>query len=395
MNSLKVVLLGNYSAYPFVEELGTTYRSIRRVTSWNETLAGALASLPGIEVHVITSYKGEKTIQVRRGRLTVTYLVIPKLCNALTLYGYTARMASLLIRTLEPDIVHGIGTEHIWPFVAVRSNYPSVVTIHGVVNEIVKKTHPPLFSRLRYFGLLEKRVINRTRHLIAISPYIQRMVEHNSSNRVYPVENAVSNRYFEVIASPSRSKTILFVGHTGKGKGLRTLVEAFAQLKRRKVAADWRIHVLGPVHEGNYYDGICQTIEAEKLQSDISFKGFLLPSEMTEEYRTAAFLVLPSKQESAPMCIAEAMACGIPVVATPVGGVPYMVADGLTGFLCSVNNNEILAYRMLEFMEHPAFRDRCGKQAKLDAERRWKPEKIASQTLQVYQDILDGQGLKN
>lgn len=395
MNPLRVVLLGNYSAYPFVEELGTTYRSIQRVTSWNETLACALASFPSIEVYVITSYKGKRTVQIRQRRLTVTYLVVPRFINALTFYGYTGWIASRLIRTIKPDIVHGVGTEHIWPQVAVRSNYPSVVTIHGVMNEIVKRTYTPVYSRLRYFAFLEKQVINRTRNFIAINPYIQRMIDHNTSARIYTVENPVSKRYFDVIASPSRSKTILFVGHTGIGKGLGTLVEAFAQLKRQGFTADWKIHVVGPVYKGKYYDGICQIIKAENLQSDISFKGFLLPSEITEEYRKSAFLVLPSKQESAPMCIAEAMACGIPVVATRVGGVPYMVSDGWTGSLCSMDNSEILKLRMLDLMQHPAIRDRYGKQAKLDAERRWKPEKIASQTLQVYQNILDGQCLKN
>lgn len=389
MKSLKVVLLGNYSVYPFVEELGTTYKSIRRVTSWNETLAEALALLPDIEVHVITSYKGKKTIQVRRERLAVTYLAIPRLCNALTLFGYTARIATRLIRTIEPNIVHGIGTEHIWPFVAVRSNYPSVVTIHGVVNEIVKKIHYPFFSRLRYFAFIENRVIAQARHIIAISPYIQRMVEHSSSNRVYPVENAVSKRYFEVIATPSQSKTILFVGHTGTGKGLRDLVMAFAHLKRHTVAAGWSIHVLGPVHGGIYYDGICRTIETEKLQSDIYFKGFLLPSEMIEEYRTSAFLVLPSKQESAPMCVAEAMACGLPVIATKVGGIPYMVADCETGLLCTAGDPDELAARMLDLVKNPKLREHFGKKAKTVAEHRWYPEKIATQTLQVYQNVLE------
>jgi glycosyltransferase involved in cell wall biosynthesis len=389
MKTLKIVLMGNYSAYPFIDELGIPPQKIKRVTSWNETLAEALASLPNTEVHVISLYIGERTTTVSRGPLSVTYLVVPKTANALTLYGFTAWKARQFIDKIKPDIVHGIGTEHMWPTAALGSKFPCVITVHGVMTNIVKDNYP-LLSRQRYFSLLERRIMKKARNFITISPYIQNIVKaRNASASFYEVENPVSRRFFEVTSLPSKNKTILFVGHTQKGKGLGTLIKAFTQLKREGLVPGWKISVVGPIIKGNYYDKICRMIKDQQLLLDISFEGFMLPHEIIREYNNAAFLVLPSKQETAPMSVAESMACGLPVVATRVGGVSYMVADGHTGFLCKVDDSEELACQMRKLVQSPALRDSFGAAAKQVAARRWQPEIIAEQTRMVYCKILD------
>ena len=143
---MKVAMLGAYPVYGFAEELGIDPRAFQRVTSWNETLAGALAERDDVEVHFITGTKViPRTRTVQRGQLKVTYFVSPPRMNMLTLFQYTRWQVHRLLQEIEPDVVHGIGTEHIWPYVAVTSHFPSIVTVHGVMTEIVRKV-PPSFS---------------------------------------------------------------------------------------------------------------------------------------------------------------------------------------------------------------------------------------------------------
>jgi glycosyltransferase involved in cell wall biosynthesis len=381
-------MMGNYSPYPFADELGIARSSIRRVTSWNEVLAEALANLKGVEVHVITLYKAAKTAHVSRGNLHVWYLYVPKLLNGATLYGAAASKARRLAKRINPDIIHGIGTEHIWPTVALSTNLPTVVTIHGVVSEIVRRTGVPLVSRLRYFALLERRVLRRASTIIAVSPYVEQVVETYGTARSFRVENPVAKEYFQIQASPSSNTKILFVGNTGKGKGLATVVESMALLKRAGKLDGWSLSVVGPVTEGASLDRVHLAIKEGGLNNQVSFKGFLLPDRLRVEYATSAFLVLPSLHETAPMCVAEALACGLPVIATDVGGTRYLVADGQNGFLTPPDDAELLATKMEKLMKEPELRSRFGQEAKRAASRRWQPDKIASQTMNVYREVL-------
>lgn len=385
-----MVILGNFSVWPFHEQLKTSVSQIKRTTSWNETLAVALSEIPEIKIHFITLFKGDSTRWIRRANLTVTYLSVPKVANALTLYGYSIKQVKKLIRASNPHLVHGIGTEHIWSFIALNTGLPNVITLHGILGEIFKKERPSYFSRQWLFFLLEKYVLKNARHCIAVSPYIEDIIlNQNSLVNLYHIENPVRNEFFDIEASPLNSQKIVFVGHTGQGKGLKILVKAFAALKNDGVTSGWKLSVIGPIYQGHYYDEILRIIDIEKLTADISFKGFLLPHEVAQEYRSAAFLVLPSEQETAPMCVAEAMTCGLPILATRVGGIPFLVRENITGSLFDVGETNQLIERMREFINSPSRLASYGKNAKVEAEKRWRSERIAQQTVEVYKKIID------
>lgn len=389
---LKVVMLGNYPIYKFAKELGLSSTAAQRVTSWNETLAEALAELHDVEIHFITRCNARRTTTVQRGALTVTYLAGSKLLNAVTLYGYTAWKSKQIVRQMRADIVHGIGTEHIWPSAALMSGFPAVVTVHGIITNILKKLKLPFFSRQRllfsWFAMLERRVMRKTKHLISISPYVLESLRQFVSAKVYCVENAVSPVFFEDPAMPASSRQILFVGDTDQRKALLTLLHAFVRVKEAGLTEGWRISVAGPVRTGSYYDSIVAYIEEKGLKDDIAFKGFMLPVTLAAEYRNSAFLVLSSVEETAPMCIAEAMAMGLPVVSTNVSGVPYMVTAGRTGFLCCVDQASEMAGYMEILMTNQLTRQEMGLAAMGVARERWHPKTIAEQTLEVYRSVL-------
>ena len=80
----------------------------------------------------------------------------PQKINILTFYRYLIYRTKKIIEYEKPDIVHGIGTEHIWGYIA--SKFPnSVITVHGVIQEVIKRNPPSLVSIKRYFAYLEKK----------------------------------------------------------------------------------------------------------------------------------------------------------------------------------------------------------------------------------------------
>ncbi len=377
--------MGAFSAYKYADDLGIDSRTIRRVTSWNETLSDELSKITGMDVNFITSTKAiSKTNTVCKCSLKVTYLVLPPKANLFTGFQYIKWYVHRMIKKIDPDIVHGIGLEHIWPYIAVTSRYPSVITVHGIMSEIIKKIKTPTISQKRLFAYLERGILRKAKHLISISPYVQESLGRYTGATIYPVENPVANEFFSLNAKPSENKNILFVGEIQPWKDLLILIEAFAGLGEN----DIKLIIVGAATNSGYYKEVIDIINKLGIRERVIFKGFLLPNELKEEYKNAAFLVLPSIQETAPMCIAEAMAVGIPVIGTDVAGIPYMIQNGKSGLLFPVVDISRLEKHMKTLVENPQLRDEMGKQGKAVAESRWRPEIIARKTLDVYENIL-------
>ena len=390
---IKIALLCNYPPHFFVKKLGLDISRLKRFTSWNHTLVSELCNYSNMEVYVIT--KGDilrKTKIIRNNKLTVIYLGAPKILNGITLHHNLVSMSKKILDEIKPDVVHGIGIEHIWAYTAISSNFPSVITVHGIPSQIAKKLNSPLFSRIRYFANFEKKVLGKTKNFISISPYVEKCLGPLINARIYFIENPISKIYHNIQAEPDKRNTILFVGDTGRRKALGTLLHAFSVIAKSEHARDWFINIVGPTGNGKYYyKSIKKILDKQGLTDRIHFKGFLLPDRLANEYSRAAFLVSSSIEETAPMCIGEAMSAGLPVIASRISGVPYMVDEGKSGFLFQANNHDELMNKMNILVGNPKLRREMGTVGKRIAEHRWRPEVIAQKTIDVYLKVLESE----
>lgn len=389
---MKVVLMGSFPIYDYAEELGVDPRKLQRVTSWNENLAKGIAENSEIDVHFITSTDLiPKTRLIRRGRLSLTFFVSPRMTNVITGFQYKIFAVRRMLRRINPDIVHGIGTEHIWPYIASGSSFPWVVTVHGVMSEIVKKVPTPLISRARIFSGIERYVLRRAKHLISINPYVLSVLGKYTRARTYSIENAISTHFFQCQAKPGDSFNILFVGDIQPRKDLISLVEAFSILGEKEANFDKiTLSVVGAVSDHDYFLKLRDMIKHRGLEDKIVFRGFMLPHELILEYEKAALLVLSSIEETAPMCIAEAMCVGLPVVSTTAGGVEHMICDGETGYLVSVQQPHALAEVVARLMRSPDLRNEMGEKGRKVARKKFHPQTISKQTISVYESVVRG-----
>jgi glycosyltransferase involved in cell wall biosynthesis len=275
-------------------------------------------------------------------------------------------------------------------YVALRSGYPAVITVHGIRREDGR-----YFSswgrRLRnYFDsmLIENYTLRHARHLIVISPYVS---DYFASRlrpdlQMYHVPNAIDGRFFE-LSCDSGGQAVLFAGRVIPRKRVLDLVQAFARVLQHVPAAQLRI--AGECDsEPAYVENIRRWIRQAGLEAHVNWLGSLSETAVLREFADCGVLALPSSQETAPMVLAQAMAAGKPVVASRVGGVAEMVGEaGERGFLVNVGEVDGLARAILRLLEAPALQTRMGQAGRAFALENYHLDRVAQRTLAAYKTI--------
>ena len=103
----------------------------------------------------------------------------------------------------------------------------------------------------------------------------------------------------------------------------------------------------------------------------------------------ADMFLLPSSQESFGLAALEAMACEVPVIASRVGGLPEVIEDGVTGYLCDLNDFDGMAARAVQLANDPALRRQIGRAAAADVRTRFCEERIVPQYEALYREVLE------
>jgi D-inositol-3-phosphate glycosyltransferase len=188
-------------------------------------------------------------------------------------------------------------------------------------------------------------------------------------------------------------RNVLLVGRIDPIKGVDVLIEAARRLiaARNWGAEDFQVLVVG----GGNRSGQDENPEAQRLHALVQGLGLseqirFLPSAPQQQmplfYSAADITVMSSHYESFGMAALESQACGTPVIASRVGGLPSAVQDGCSGLLFEDNDTEGLSDKLGLLFDNPAYRRTLGLQAVIRAEQfGWRT--IADRMLTVYQDL--------
>ena len=123
------------------------------------------------------------------------------------------------------------------------------------------------------------------------------------------------------------------------------------------------------------------------LAGDVEFVGE--QQDLVPWLSTADVFLLPSSQESFGLAALEAMACGVPVIAARVGGIPEVIQDGRTGFVCDPFDPSGMAERAIELLTDTARRDTMGRAAAEDVRSRFSADAVVPMYEAVYREVLD------
>jgi glycosyltransferase involved in cell wall biosynthesis len=182
-------------------------------------------------------------------------------------------------------------------------------------------------------------------------------------------------------ATPDGPATVLAVGRLRAPKDFLTLVRASARLP----AGSARVLVVG---DGPDRDELEREIGRLGLEGTIALLGER--ADVGELLAAADVFVLPSRSEGMPMSVLEAMAAGLPVVASDVGGVAELVADGATGLLVPAGEPAALARALARLLDDRALRERMGAAGRARARDRFDLPELRAAHLELYARVLSG-----
>lgn len=378
----RVALLGLYPADPT--------RIVGGVEAVVATLAHELAALPDMEVHVLSGSPAVAQItREQHGQVTV-HRVPEKRLGRLFLLRTDWWWLRRAIRAVAPDVVHAHGSGA-YVDAALSSRLPAVVTVHGVVAQEARLAAQSggLGARLRWTfdRIYERYCLARARDIIVISPYLLREFPWLAQRaRTTAIENPVNAAFFDIHRAPSPA-TILCPARIIARKGILDLIQAFSQVAA--VTSQAELRLAGEVGaEPDYARRCLQAVQAFGLGDRVQFLGSLPAVALREELATCTAVALAAYQETAPVTIAEALAAGVPVVATAVGGVPDMIEDGQTGLLSSAADADALAANLRHILDDAALAQRLGRAGQAAARARFHPAAVAAQTRALYHRVM-------
>jgi glycosyltransferase involved in cell wall biosynthesis len=392
---LKIAWLAQYPVESLAPALKLARTRKSHPSSWIVNLAQALAPRGEVDLHLITLSQCVNQSQIiRRGNLTfhIVRSAVPFTnrgypvwfqWDVLTRFCGDVRRLRQVIDQIQPDLVHGHGTEGSHALAAVQSGYPHLVSIQGIIGEYYRTNPTFRFRLVRHY---EADAVRRARFLTCRTEFDSGFVRAvNPQARIFMIPEAMSPVFFTDPWRVADQDVILFVGSPEPRKGLPFLLEAVAVVACKRPAIVLRI--VGN-QGGPAFDQCCQRARQLGIIDRLEFLGFQPAETIARLHRTAQVFVLPSQNENSPNALAEAMVSGMPVIATNVGGIPSMIEDGQTGLLVPWAQPAVLAEKILWLLDHPEERRQLGAQAREIARSRHLPEKVAEATVAAYQAIL-------
>ncbi|HBN21863.1 MAG TPA: hypothetical protein DD412_01320 [Holosporales bacterium] len=253
----------------------------------------------------------------------------------------------LFIKKLNPD--------HVVSFVNVI-NIVTLLTTLGLKKPlIISERVDPRYHNITLLGNFLRRILYPlATKLIVQGDYIASYFPY-LKGRVFIIPNPVSVP--SSISSKKETKRLIHVGRLTPQKGQDILLKAFA--KALKSAPNWHLDLYGQGAEKENLESLTKELG---LQNNVTFQG--VTKNIQEKVSEASVFCFPSRFEGFPNALSEAMALGLPVVASDCGGNLELVQHEENGLICPIDDVDAFAKALARLMTQPDYGEKLGNQAK-------------------------------
>ncbi len=382
---MKLVMLG---PYPIDNNTDSIKGGVQAVLV---NMVKGLSRFRDLDIHIVTaSHDIDRDADFKSNGLNIHAVPADKRFGNVTLYLRTRKRLSEKIDQIRPDLVH----THMFGYYtlsALDSGYKGlIVNTHGIPDrdwKISGSIMDIIRKNLQY--CIYKKCMKRVRDVIVNGSYVKNCLTGLKGKNIYELNNPISEAFFETDETLEEELRLLFVGNISEEKGMMTILRA---LKTLKGSFDGiKLMVAGQAKEHSFYSKSVRFIEENGLGGSVHFLGHLNEGELKEEYAKASIFTFPSKQDVAPLALLQAMAAGKAIVTTRVGGIPYIVDDGVNGFLVDKEDFVSLADRVALFIKDSALRKKFGLNAQRKVFKDYRIDTITNRLYKIYKEVNDNE----
>lgn len=308
-------------------------------------------------------------------------------------YGWTGLRAALRIRSLlrreKPDIVHTFfETSNTWGGLITKLSFgPVLVSSRRDMGVLRSPKHRIAY---RLVNILSDRVQ-------AVSNEVRRLCIENEGIRptkVFTIYNGIdlakadleqaTDSFRARMGLHRASHVVTTVANIRRVKGLETFIKTAAIVRRRFESV--LFVVAGRTHERLYFEELQLLVKDLGLEESVSFLGMV--DDVFPLLKCTDVFCLLSRSEGFSNALLEAMACGLPCVATPVGGNPEAISDGVSGYLVPSEDPVAAANRIIALLEAPERAKQLGREARKTVEAHFTVHHMIDELTQFYESLL-------
>mgnify|MGYP001829250446 CR=1 FL=1 len=277
---------------------------------------------------------------------------------------------------------------------ALSRHLPTLATIHHPITVDLKiaVTAEPYFWRklkqLRWYSFIhmQKRVARTLSHILTVSQCAREDIRRDFDippERFRIVPNGINTDLFYPLPDVARDPNRVIVTNSADTplKGLVYLLQAMAEIRQRRPI---RLVVIGTPKPNGTIERLVRKLD---LAGQVTFTGRISDAAFVRQYARASIAAVPSVYEGFGLPAGEAMACGLPVIATTGGALPEVVGDA--GILVPPRDAKALVVAIEDLLDHPDRAAAIGQQGYQRVHAHFTWQRAAERTVRAYREVID------
>lgn len=352
-----------------------------------EALIQGFTELSAVEIHILSCTRQPMHSPEKLTKNVWYHSVLaPKIGWLSTLYQGCIRATRAKLKAIQPDIVHGYGTERDCAICALFSGFPNVVSIQGNLAELARLSAARVGSYDWLTARLEDFTLRRTSGVIANSLYTENLVQPRAQKTwvVYPALRPEFLAPVPTVAAGRRSTILLNVGVISPRKRQLELLGVAEALQRRGLKFEF--HFIGRADDSAYAVDFLQRIKPLEATGHARYLGRVPSEDLIRIYDSADGMIHFSSEEAFGLNVAEGLARNLKFFGARLGGIVDIAQGAPSAELFEREDWAGLTEAIARWITegHPRPKDAADLMR-----QRYAPEAVARQHLEIYREVIE------
>jgi len=306
------------------------------------------------------------------------------------IYPFHVNIHGFFVNRMLKKIEKNIDVIHVHTPLApvIKTSLPVVNTIHSSITEDIR--HMEMIGPISLLMILQAkyssyRLIRNLIRNSTVTTTVSNSMSYELENdykcyNSHIISNGVDHNKLSPLYEKTENNYILYAGRLSYRKGLFELVDAAKHIvKKHKV----KFIIAG---KGEFENILKTKVAENKLEEDFIFTGHVNREELIKLYQHASVFVMPSRYESGPLTVLEAMSCGKPVIATSVGIVPEVIQNMHNGIIVQPNSSDELTKSISMLLVDEQLKEKLGRNARKTVEKMYTWDIVADNVEKCYHE---------